>query len=193
MKSTRIAALCVLAAVTLGASAVQNALAAPDKAAGPVTVVNPATQPALTSSVDDPGRAPYQSGVTGLVCQSGSPLQDGGWTCIANFPAVPAGHRLVIQHVSIGFSNAASAFGVLTDGVHFNIGAHFSAAPPWTFGGGLVFADQPVLLYADEGRMPRVTITTFVGNANSPQGEVALMGYLLDCSAAPCKPIAGGQ
>jgi hypothetical protein len=27
----------------------------------PVTVVNPATMPALTSSVDDPGRIPYQS------------------------------------------------------------------------------------------------------------------------------------
>jgi hypothetical protein len=56
-----------------------------------VDVANPATSPALTSSVDDPGRIAYESNVN---C-----LPQGG-SCKANFAAVPQGHRLVIQHIS---------------------------------------------------------------------------------------------
>jgi hypothetical protein len=57
-----------------------------------VTVVNPATMPALTSSIDDPGRAAYQ----------GVPMSEGNTssgTCQATFASVPQGHRLVIQRI----------------------------------------------------------------------------------------------
>jgi hypothetical protein len=53
-----------------------------------VTVINPAK----TSSVDDPGRIPYQfGGALGCV---------GSLSCRAATPAVPQGTRLVVQHVS---------------------------------------------------------------------------------------------
>src|SRR5262245_33852459 len=47
------------------------------------------TNPALTSSVDDPGRIPYQV-FTFIQCS--------GNICLQNLPAAPAGKRLVIQH-----------------------------------------------------------------------------------------------
>jgi hypothetical protein len=63
-----------------------------------VTVVNPATNPAKTSSVDDPGRIPYQFFKNLQPCVN--------TTCQATTPPVPDGKRLVVQHVS--------AFGALT-------------------------------------------------------------------------------
>jgi len=59
-----------------------------------VEVANPATNPALTSSVDDPGRIAYESNVNCSVF--------GGVFCTATFAAVPQGQRLVIQHISGG-------------------------------------------------------------------------------------------
>jgi hypothetical protein len=61
----------------------------------PTTTTNPATNPALTSSVDDPGRVAYAS------TQSIPTTCAGVSFCSTiNFPAVPTGHRLVVQHVS---------------------------------------------------------------------------------------------
>jgi hypothetical protein len=67
----------------------------------PTSVVNPATMPALTSSVDDPGRIPYQR------AQQPATVCDNVGACVFNFPKVPAGHRLVIQHISgsLGLAN----------------------------------------------------------------------------------------
>jgi hypothetical protein len=52
-----------------------------------VVVVNPATEPALTRNVDDPGRIAYQSSST---CDLA------GNTCNFIFPKVPTGHWLVV-------------------------------------------------------------------------------------------------
>jgi hypothetical protein len=49
----------LVAGLTIFAAATDSALAAPP--ATQVDVVNPATSPALTRSVDDPGRIAYQS------------------------------------------------------------------------------------------------------------------------------------
>jgi hypothetical protein len=56
-----------------------------------VIVVNPATEPALTRNVDDPGRIAYQSTATCVLDST---------ACTFNFPAVPKNHRLVVQHLS---------------------------------------------------------------------------------------------
>jgi hypothetical protein len=82
----------VLASFTMLMAPVERALA--QRPSNPVTVGNPATSPALTSSVDDPGRIAYQSAVTIPGCASNA------GPCAAKFSAVPQNHRLVIQHVS---------------------------------------------------------------------------------------------
>jgi hypothetical protein len=65
----------------------------------PTAVVNPSTNPALTSSVDDPGRIAYQSASMGSC--------GGANQCSIGSPALPTGHRLVIQHVSAAFGFTA--------------------------------------------------------------------------------------
>lgn len=52
---------------------------------------SPATLALPTVNVDEPGRIPYQTAAFGH-CE--------GTVCKATFQAIPAGHRLVIQHVS---------------------------------------------------------------------------------------------
>src|SRR5262249_39112767 len=69
-----------------------------------VPVTNPATTPVLALNVNDPGRIPYQKQQTCIPQRSGE--------CIAPFlNAIPANHRLVVQHVSIStaFSSAQSS------------------------------------------------------------------------------------
>ena len=56
-----------------------------------VIVVNPATEPALTRTVDDPGRIAYQSTAACVLDAN---------TCAFHFSEVPKNHRLDVQHVS---------------------------------------------------------------------------------------------
>ena len=67
-----------------------------------VDVVNPATNPALTRSVDDPGRIAYQSTVACVTDQN---------TCAFHFSAAPKNHRLVVQHVSVVLAFVADTTG----------------------------------------------------------------------------------
>src|SRR5579863_6283055 len=59
----------------------------------PVKVVNTTSAPAITSRMDDPGRVPYQSTINGPSCVNST-------SCSVSFPAVPAGHRLVVTQIS---------------------------------------------------------------------------------------------
>jgi hypothetical protein len=78
LAATGIAAAFAASVAMLGCP-VGGALAA----ATQVDVVNPATSPALTRSVDDPGRIAYQSTTT---CVQDSAVKN---TCFFDFPAVP--------------------------------------------------------------------------------------------------------
>ena len=114
--------------------------------AGPdVTVVNPSTSPAITSSVDDPGRNPYQFH-TGLNCAQ---VQ-----CLVTSPPVPQGKRLVIQHWSItGFLTGATYIRAGLFNHQFPGTALSWAAPPFfPIGSGQVVAfDQVAQGYVDGG------------------------------------------
>ena len=118
----------VLAGFAMLASSIQGANAA----ATPVT------------NIDEPGRIPYSS------FQSVSP----GQTVIA-FPVVPAGHRLVIQHVSanLGFqsrvNNQVEVFVAANGG--------FSSFLP-QFSASLTGFDQQVQLYINGGAAPEVIV-----------------------------------
>jgi len=73
-----------------------------------VNVANPATAAVLSLSVNDPGRIPYQSQIQNLCGKSFTTA-----FCSFDFPKVPSGHRLVIQHVYvdlIGDSSVTTAF-----------------------------------------------------------------------------------
>ena len=48
--------------------------------------------------------------------------------------------------------------------------------------------DQPVLVYAEGSQTPFVSFTAI--GATLLQGSIAVSGYMLDCTIAPCAPIA---
>jgi hypothetical protein len=148
----------------------------------PVIVENPATSPAITSSVDDPGRTAYQSTLT--------PDCHHNPNCTATFSAVPAGHRLVIQHVSGNAIFAATP----GDIVFVTVGPTDSAVgqiPIIAFYGPFIgnssIFDQQILIYFDAGAKPSVAMHTGVKFNDM---TVSLMGYLLECTVNQCAPIA---
>ena len=142
-------------------------------------MVNPATSPALTRSVDDPGRIAYQSTAACVLDTD---------ACAFDFPAVPQNHRLVVQHVSGDLPFAAGdgrgARVTMDGGAN---GAFSSFIAPTPFLGDSLF-DQPVLQYFDAGSTPiLVAIADVMLNSVS---SATISGYLLDCAKTPCEPIA---
>lgn len=127
--------------------------------------------------VDDPGRIAYQS------------EQSVGPSGIFIFPKVPAGHRLVIQHVSaeVNFQSDVNGLVQVLVAVAGNSEGSSNFLAPFSL--NLTLFDQLVQLYADGGATPNVQ---FVADGGLPvsSGSVTLMGYLLDCTAAQCATIA---
>jgi hypothetical protein len=155
-----------------------------------VNISNTATQPVVTSAIDTPGRIAYQSQVSN---STGS--CSGTGTCFLEFPSVPAGHRVVIQHISgiVSFSTTANAVWVqLNNGSGAPVSTFFTPLTPFT---SFSAFDQSVQAYFDPaqfGGVIEVQLSiiggTFPG-AGSPE-TITLSGYELDCSATPCAPIA---
>jgi hypothetical protein len=155
-----------------------------------VSLKNTAAQPVFTSSVDEPGRNAYQSQASN---SNGS--CSGAGFCFFEFGQVPAGHRVVIQHVSgiISFFTAPNSVWVqLNNGSGSPVSTFFAPQAPST---SFSAFDQSVLAYfdpAEHGGLIEVQVNlvggTFTG-AVSPN-LITLSGYELDCNSAPCAPIA---
>jgi len=151
-----------------------------------VDVVNPASNPALTSSVDDPARTSYEAS---LGC---SPTQQ-NFVCEYNFPLVPAGFRLVVQHISGNLLFRGTPLFVEAILAGNETGGSSAFFAPFVVSDSIF--DQSVLQYFEAGSHPDVVIFAagnvpfdLTGKAN----PVTLSGYLLKCDAAatPCAPIA---
>jgi hypothetical protein len=166
----------LVAAALIAALPTNHALADPS-----VTVVNPATNPAKTSSVDDPGRNPYQFFKNLQPCVH--------TTCQATTPPVPDGKRLVVQHVS-AFGALTSPGNVVEVVVSTPTAVLSTFAPPvfGTTNQGFAF-DQPVLGFADAGQTVTVFISTN-GSFDQAASDFVVTGYLLDCSVNHCAAIA---
>jgi hypothetical protein len=178
---TKTARILIVAAGLTALLPTSQSLAGPSVTGAPVTVTNVPTDPAKTSSVDEPGRNPYQF-VTVQVCT--------GHSCTATTPSVPAGKRLVIQHYSI--TGALATTGTFLE-ASLNINsATVSAVAPPLFGSGSFQGfsfDQGTLAYVDAGGAATVTFETN-GSLDGTGGFFAVTGYLLDCSVNACAPIA---
>jgi hypothetical protein len=147
-----------------------------------VNVANPATAPALYLNVNDPGRIPYQSFTDTPTCVLSA-------ACTASFPAVPANHRLVIQHFSgsVNFSGTPSnVFARLLSDAAGPFAGVIATAAASSVGTTQTIYDQPVLLYFDP---PLEPVAQVAGN-NILSASFTLTGYMLDCTVAPCAAIA---
>lgn len=153
----------------------------------PVRVMNTTSGPAIASVMDDRGRIPYQAIVNAPVSQCG-----GSNYCYINFPAVPAGHRLVITQI------AGLYFFDQTGTPQFDVGFQ-SLAPggfqtgwlPPTHSSALSDFNYPFTFYVDAGQSFRMAAEVFGETfSNQLTQQATVTGYLLDCTAAPCSAIA---
>jgi hypothetical protein len=154
-----------------------------------VQVANTTANPAITSNMDDPGRIAYQAQIIGTTTANCFP---GG--CAFTFAPVPAGHRLVIQHVSmfiLANANSVPARVLVQAGIGVTAAAEFLVTNQDTRSSlHEIQFDQSVLLYVDAGVSPFVTIGASIDTTDVDNGQIAtLFGYMLDCNAAPCSPI----
>jgi hypothetical protein len=151
-----------------------------------VEVVNPTTSPVPSLNVTDPGRVPYQS-IFFISCVNAT-------DCSFSLGTVPAGHRVVVQHISgtLSVSSLPAEVEVTVKGTQ-DVGLTQFLAPIGISGFSLF--DQPTLFYVD----PTDTISVSMNIRNATGSgvpviesgpHVTVTGYELDCTVAACAPIA---
>jgi hypothetical protein len=160
-----------------------------------VTVSNPATNPAKTSSVDDPGRIPYQTShqFTTTECT----FDPDNSQCSFIFPSVPSGKRLVAQHIAVN-AVLGSQFGTQVSS-RISIGTQpvsFFFVPTIADKNKVPKAngDQSVLFYVDGGLSFQAVLAAdvpfFAIQGVPPFVSITVSGYLLDCKVNLCAAIA---
>lgn len=152
-----------------------------------VNIANAATQPILNSSIDDPGRTPFQQQITSDQCS-------GATTCFFTFRSVPSGHRLVVQHVSGGIEYSGTPNFIAVSLFTPNSGVPLSQFfAPLVVTTGLSVFDQPVLAYIDppliSGVFFGIRVDLGPGRFTNGQSVMTMSGYMLDCTVAPCAPL----
>lgn len=188
------AALAIAAGLVLSpVNAWSQGATTPVTVTNPVTVGNAATNPALTSSVDDPGRIPYQAreslSCSGNSCQSGPT------------PAIPNGHRFVLRYITISGLATTKQANFVVNIVEIEPKVKFGFATIVQISGAttklsstefLASINQQALFYLEN----RTLIAEVRASENFTFDSfltgpiVTYTGYLLDCTAAPCAPIA---
>jgi hypothetical protein len=187
MDSTRGASRALFAlTLALSLTAVSTDGAKADKPSTPVEITNSNTNPAITSDIDNPGRAPYQSF---------DEERCSGTVCVFNFTA-PADHRIVVQNLSafLGIIGSLTQVQVLLSLSGFAPSAFITEfAVPGAVQAGIQAFDRHVLFYMGAGQ--EVTMFVVLAGGASYAGEsfgkqvITLTGYAVDCTVAKCAPI----
>lgn len=129
---------------------------------------------AVVKNIDEKGRIPYQETQNGT-CQVGS-----NRFCTVNFSAIPAGKRLVLEHVS-ALVNVFSP-GVTAQRAVLTVNAPGNYLPMQSDAYGATLNAQ-VLLYEDAGLTPPILHIALNGSSNGSDGVLAtISGYLIDLS-----------
>ena len=122
-------------------------------------------------NVDERGRAPYMEfQIQG--CPGG-----GATTCDVVFPAVPAGTRLVLEHVNAGINFAAG--GIRRAGLLIREQAIFVLPVRPGSDPNLSIVNEPTLTYFESGQTPIFQLVLQDTNA-TPLLTVAVSGYLVN-------------
>jgi hypothetical protein len=125
-----------------------------------------AQKPAITKSIDEPGRTPYISEIKGNC--------DG--SCSVAFKAVPAGFRLVATYIGASYISIPNASGPslasLDGGPAF---LYLPTVAPVTNNGVTRFfvLSSPIVYYVESGLAPRFNV------GNSGSFTASLFGYLV--------------
>ncbi len=179
MKTQSIFALVALCCVFLLSPGLVSAGSPPP---ANVNVVNTPT----VKNMDAPGRTPYQHMIEFSTYQSDEcPLPS---YCAIPFPAVPAGKRLVVEHVTMLIAVHDGQPGLLAFGdtnvtnsgnqaiisnAFTNTGVNASPDIPF------FSLDRPVRVYYEAGATPRLKLVT-TGGTITFKGNASIHGYLID-------------
>ncbi len=114
---------------------------------------------ALVKNQDERGRNPY---IQTLNCANPT-----GPQCEANFPAVPANMRLVVEHVNVWVGTATALQQVVITGNN-TFEYPFLQQQGADLGGNIIYvANQPLLTYFEAGETPAYTVYTQPGSIQS--------------------------
>jgi hypothetical protein len=142
-------------------------------------------RPAMVKNVDEPGRVPYQQTIE----FSAGGTDCSGSLCLVPFSEVPAGKRLVVEHVTallaVAGGGTVQMFMFGTGGVT-NTGNVFVILPAFVdtgfdaFGTTFWAIDRPVKVYFGPGKTPtlKIIVSTNLGIVSN----VSLHGYLIDAT-----------
>lgn len=134
-----------------------------------------AVRAALVENVDERGRNPY--------IQSLSCYQLNSNVCNAFFPPVPAGMRLVVEHINLSldsptkFSHAdLSGNGMIIENPFLQLQG------PDPAGNNIYIGNEPMLIYYEAGQTPILQMNSATGSFEFMSGTVTLTGYLVNLS-----------
>jgi hypothetical protein len=136
--------------------------------------VNPMGTPVPVRDIDEPGRSPYMATRT---ANSNNLV----------FPAVPAGKRLVIEHISYfaRFGSAGLQRMLLFASNNQDL-MEFQITPIQDGSNYDTVINQPVRAYVDAGFTPVTAVT----GINVVSSRATISGYLIDCTGLnQCAPI----
>ncbi|HEY2381334.1 MAG TPA: hypothetical protein VGK48_09155 [Terriglobia bacterium] len=131
----------------------------------------------LIQNIDEPGRNPYhQAIIFGQDSGSCTPF-----VCTVNFPAVPAGKRLVVTYASAYYSLASGgAEQNVSIGANGNFFSDFQyLAAPSNLGFNRVIVGGPITYYVDAGNMPSLFLGGNQVSTGSLSAEATIAGYLI--------------
>lgn len=142
--------------------------------------VNIGNAPTVTVGSNPADRVPYQHRV--LLTQSAANCTL--FECTAEFPAVPAGQRLVITYASALYALTSGGGGAsVRVGVNGDTSQPFILLPaPVPISPVSYLASGPVTFYVEAGDIPTLTLG---GNAVSPltnSAQASIVGYLVAAS-----------
>ena len=128
---------------------------------------------AMIKNIDERGRNPYHQQVT---CYSASTN-----TCTAFFPTVPAGMRLVVEHVNLSLDTPTPLSYVDIGGNGAIIENPLLALQGKDPGGNSVYiGNQPMLMYYEAGQAPAVAMFSQAGAFQFMSGTATFTGYLVN-------------
>ena len=173
-RSTTRRALCAIAI----ASAIGSSLIS-------VTPAAFAAKAVLVQSADEPGRVPYQESMRIRNDSTNCPRPPDGRNlyCVATFPAVPVGMRLVVTHVSANYARSAPAEVALVRlGMNANLDFTLDLPvpvqlPDMRFGRFVV--SSPVTFFVNSGDAPSVFLMAASSDREDAAIHVVVVGYLV--------------
>jgi hypothetical protein len=138
-----------------------------------VSIANTDTNPVPVRNLDNAARSPYQETISFNQDQVGFCTN---FVCSVSFPAVPAGKRLEVTHVSAVF-NAPNGSATISVQPSFSVRVYLPL--PQTYGFGTYVGGASVTAYVQAGASPTVQLGGLGVNTAPNTATATIVGHLV--------------